>query len=82
MFEHFTSVACEFSQPLLFTPQKSTPMEVMLIFSTVHRLEQFPISFFCPQTVKMKVLAAETFANSEHSITAINFNLDKFDTYF
>jgi hypothetical protein len=33
MFEHFTSVACEFSQPLLFTPQKSTSMEVMLIFS-------------------------------------------------
>jgi hypothetical protein len=33
MFEHFTSVACEFSQPLLFTPQKSTSMEVMLIFA-------------------------------------------------
>jgi hypothetical protein len=24
MFEHFTSVACECSQPLLFTPQKFT----------------------------------------------------------
>jgi hypothetical protein len=33
MFEHFTSVACEFSQPLLFTPQKSTSMEVILKFS-------------------------------------------------
>jgi hypothetical protein len=33
MFEHFTSVACEFPQPLLFTPQKSTSMEVILIFS-------------------------------------------------
>jgi hypothetical protein len=30
MFEQFTSVACEFSQ-LLFTPQKYTSMEVMLI---------------------------------------------------
>jgi hypothetical protein len=33
MFKHFTSVVCEVSQPLLFTPQKSTSMEVMLIFS-------------------------------------------------
>jgi hypothetical protein len=33
MFEHFTSAACEFSQPLLSTPQKFTSMEVMLIFS-------------------------------------------------
>jgi hypothetical protein len=32
MFEHFTSVACAISQPLIFTPQKSTFMELMLIF--------------------------------------------------
>jgi hypothetical protein len=40
MFEHFTSVACEFSQPLFFTPPKSTSMEVMLIFSHCVRIVQ------------------------------------------
>jgi hypothetical protein len=44
MFEHFTSVACEFLQPLLFTPQKSTSMEVMLIFSHKHSDEYFSIN--------------------------------------
>jgi hypothetical protein len=34
MFEHFPSVASEFSQPLLFT-QKFTSMKVMLIFSHI-----------------------------------------------
>jgi hypothetical protein len=33
MFEHFTSVTYELSQPLLFTPQMSTSMEVMKMFS-------------------------------------------------
>jgi hypothetical protein len=40
MFGNFTSVACEFSQPLLFTSQKSTSMEVMLIFSHCVKLAQ------------------------------------------
>jgi hypothetical protein len=40
MFEHFTSVACEFSQPLLFTPQKSTSMQEKPIFSHCEILAQ------------------------------------------
>jgi hypothetical protein len=31
MFEHFTSLACGFSQPLLFTSQQSTSIEIILI---------------------------------------------------
>jgi hypothetical protein len=39
MFKHFTFVACEFSQPLLFTPQKSTSIEgILLIFHCVDLL--------------------------------------------
>jgi hypothetical protein len=46
MLEHFTSVACEFSQPLLFTPRKSTSMEVMLIFSHCEKkLQKISIEF-------------------------------------
>jgi hypothetical protein len=44
MFEHFTSVACEFSQPLLFTPQKSAFMEVILIiFHCVFKPSSFEL---------------------------------------
>jgi hypothetical protein len=51
MFEHFTSVACEFSQPLLFTPQKSTSMEVMLIFSHCATFQDYEKKFKNPELI-------------------------------
>jgi hypothetical protein len=62
MLEHFTSVACEFSYPLLFTPQKSTAMEVMfLIFhcepSFLLRARAFTVFSIASKTFKFNQLS-------------------------